>query len=542
MMDWLLGLISLAISTAFVLAASWALTRRLRTPSPAADLVVFLLLFTCIQSLLILAAGVTGLLSRWPLTLLCAGGLVACRLAGEWPDFRGWKGIGVRTRWEIALAALVVCGGVALVVKSLLFSPYWPDALYYHLSKVAEWMRAGAFVHDFSRDPRVWFTAGFEVVETWWVVFLGRDALIEFGGLQMLALALASVRALAQALGYRSAPAVAIFAFVPVVILHVTACGNDLAVAAVVLAGFALVASRAPLPLQALPLVLGAGIKASVLFAVPSIVFYMFLVNRPARMSRPLAVAVLSLAAVVGGFWYARNLALKGHPLYPVYGETANMKGLRFELSSQLYQLRLTVEDLPERAGDPRQYGAFSKAATGWGWFILPFGLPLMVGALRQDRAFRRLALAFVLGWAATLAFSPFNDFNLRFAIWFPALPAIAAARGDFRAVRIALVATAMLNFVATLAPASLHTYDAVRIPDDAARGRKVAWLMAGQLPTYLGYGKDFSRGVVFPRTLEEFRASGARVIWAVHRAAWMEKVPELRRVSGNLYELPQGR
>ena len=65
----LLRIVGLAIATGFCGSAALALRRAWRLENGSVGILVFLLLFTAVQSLVVLAAGLTGTLSFWPMTL-----------------------------------------------------------------------------------------------------------------------------------------------------------------------------------------------------------------------------------------------------------------------------------------------------------------------------------------------------------------------------------------------------------------------------------------------------------------------------------------
>ena len=258
-----LRVLGLLLATGGCGAAAAACLRPLGLESRNARLLVFLLLFSAIQSLLILAAGLSGLLSFWPLTIVgVAGGAL---LLGQRPG--GIHRPLALERSELVLVAVVGVALLSLLIKSFLLSPYTGDALQYHLPKIAEWIQAARFRWGPNHDPRVWFSGGFELIETWWVVFLHHDALIELGGLQMALIATAAVAVLAEAHEARPSLAALAYLFIPAVLLNATACGNDLAVAALTLSGYALVALEAPRSLQLFPLLLAVGVKATGGFA-----------------------------------------------------------------------------------------------------------------------------------------------------------------------------------------------------------------------------------------------------------------------------------
>jgi len=534
----IVGLVGLAVSALFCAAIAAAVRRRLLPDAdPDLALLVRLLVFTAAQMLLVLATGLAGLLSPLPLTALSAAGLGALALARALPWPR-WKPAKPETPREWILAGMALALAVSLGVKVFVLSPYWGDALYYHLPNVAEWVRARRLVFGFSPDLRTWFPMGFELVETWWVVFPGRDTLIEAGGVQMLLLAAVAVRVIARVHGLDARLAGVVFAFTPALILHATSCGNDLASGAMILAAYALVASRAPRALQAFPLLVGAGIKPTAIFAASGVLVYALRAGPGAKLDRRAAAALLVLGLVLGGFWYARNWVMKGHPLYPVYG-SESAAGLRADPLENFDTLRRTLEDLPRRLLDRFPFSTHASNATSWGWFILPWGIPLALIAVRGDPRFRGLAVAFTVGWFATIAMSPMNELNLRFAVWFPAIFALAAARTPGRLIVTAALAASLLNFAATLAPLERRARERFLIPATFPRDEPIACLFSQDLPSYLYYNSDFSRRLVYPRSMEELKASGVRVALVWDRPEWAPDVWSWKHVTWRLYEIP---
>jgi hypothetical protein len=538
-----LGFLGLGLATAALVLASEALVRRLRPERDEDDPVLLLLVFTLLQSATMLTAGFAGLLRPLPLGLAGAvalAGLLAAGVRPDWPRWRPRPGAGRAARIARLLLGL---GTGILLVKTLAWSPYWLDALYYHLPKVAAWIQEGRFAMPVGHDPRQWFSAGFELVELWWVVFPRHDLLIELGGFQMFLLALASVRRLASAHGWNPDLAALGLAFVPGVILHATACGNDLAVAALVLSALALVASGAPRLLQALPLVLGAGVKASAIFAGAGVFCLAALRPRPRGTApRGPAATLLGLAVAVASSWYLRNTILHGHPLFPAAGRNAPMTFLGTGPGDAADTVRFTVANLVTGMTDPRPFTAFADGSTSWGWFVLPAGLPCAILLLRSDPAFRRLALAFAAGWIPVIALSPANTINLRFALWFPAIFVLAAAARPGRWTWSAATVAALLNGWATLAPVE-RTPPPDHVRPDLPEGEPVACLMVYDSPAYRLYGPDFSRRVIYPASFEELEASDVQYaeIWPgapgaeLVRARWIS-------LGGPLYRAPPRR
>src|SRR5882672_135949 len=502
----LLGILGLAVSAAFCAAAAEAFRRKILPAAPRDTALLLVLLFaTALQSLMILGAGVAGLLSPIPLTLLSAAGLGAlafARLLPTLPRPLFERPVGVEG-WILAAGAALLA--VSLLVKTLLFSPYWGDALYYHLLNVAEWIQSGRLAAGFCAQPRIWWPMGFELLETWWCVFLHHDALIELAGAQMLFLAALSIRVIARVHGADPRRAALLFAFIPAVILHATSCGNDLAAAAWVLAAYALAADRLPRALQAFPLIVSAGVKPTAVFAAAGVALYAFRARPRMPLGRAPALCLLAGALLLGGYWYARNWAVKGHPLYPVYGQEG-LESHRGNPVEGFDTLRGTLEELPKRMVDRGRYSVLSSDMTSWGWFVLPWGIPLTLLAARRNPEFRRLALSFTAGAMAAIALSPLNQFNLRFALWFPALFALGAALTPSRPLLAALVVTSLLNFAATLVPVEIAGAERLRPPADFPLGEPLAVVAGPEAPGYLYYNADLRRRVHYPQSMAELR------------------------------------
>lgn len=532
-----MGFLSLLLASGVLLLLSERVVRRLRPTPDDSDPVLLLLVFSLLQSALMLAAGASGMLRPLPLGAAGVAGALFLILRPERPDWGRWTP-DWNDRVERNAFVLLAVQTLVFALKSLVLSPYWGDAVVYHLPKVAVWLQEGRFVWPVGPDGRQWFPAGFELIELWWTAFPRHDALIEAGGIQMFLLASLSVRVLAKAHGGRADLALLVFSFLPLTVLHVTATGNDLASAAFVLSAFALTAARAPWAILALPMLAGAGIKPTFLFAMGGVLAYRLRAGAPgAPPPRAWILPLLAVALLLGGFWYGRNLAVKGHPLHPFYGGDVAGPSARDPLE-HLDVLRRTLEELPARVLDRRPYTALSSATTSWGWFVLPAGLPLLLIALRSDPGLRRLLTAFAAAAFPALALSPLSDSNVRFVLWFPAIFAVAASRLPGRLAWGGAVLAAILSTIATAVPYDSRIPEAWKAPRLLARDEPVACLSTEDAPAYRLYNSDFSRRVTYPRTLEELRASGVRYaqVWP----GWPHEgeLSRWRRVEGRIYEV----
>jgi hypothetical protein len=144
-----------------------------------------------------------------------------------------------------------------------------------------------------------------------------------------------------------------------------------------------------------------------------------------------LAVAwVLMAALFLGSFWYARNWILQGNPFFP-YGvsvESAQVveaaeRTTRFDLTNFLENLR----SFAQRFGDKQQrITPDLPNTTGWGWVAYGLGLPALVWGLVRRPAARVLFAGFVVSLLVLFFSSPTSPWNMRYAIWFPALFSVA--------------------------------------------------------------------------------------------------------------------
>ncbi len=532
-----LRILGLLLATGGCGAAAAACLPSLALESRSARFLAFLLLFTAIQSLLILAAGLGGFLSVWPLTVLgTAGGALLLRSRNA----AGTLALRVPDRSELLFVVAVGIALLSLLIKAFLLAPYTGDALQYHLPKIAEWVQAGRFRWGTNHDPRVWFSGGFELVETWWVVFLHHDALIELGGLQMALIAVAAVVMLAEAHDARPGLAVLAYLFIPAVLLNATACGNDLAVAALTLAAYAMVAAGAPRPLQLFSLLLAVGVKATGGFAAVGVVAYAAFRKWPGRpLPRPASLALLASGMLLAAFWYARNLLVAGHPLYPFYGSHGEFTWSPQQAGVDVLSLQSSIQVLDLRLLDREPYESLNRLNAGWGWAVLPLGFPALLLSLRADRRLLPLLLSFVLAACVTLACVTFDDSNLRFILWFPALFALALARRPAPIWTAAVFLACALNFAATLSPSERHHADHLQTPASLPPAAPVACVFDQSASSYRLYNPDFSRRVFYPRSMEELRRSGARFVYMVGTPEWARPVRQWPAIAKDYYEVP---
>jgi hypothetical protein len=546
-----------------LLASSWIL-RRIGTGRAAPDLVLLLTLRYTLIAVSVLVAGLGGFLTPAGLGFPLALAFVVLLALGE------HRRLPVR---RIPRLGPLLAGGFAFVVARMLlqvwcFAPYVGDALSYHLPKVAEWVQQGRISSVTGADLRSTFPAGFELLEIWWTVFLHHDVLIEMAGVEFWLLGAAAVHALARWTGLSarsSAFAALIYGLTPTFAFQATACLNDGAVAALVLSTCVLIAFRLSPFLWVWIAALGTGVKPTYLFALPGFAVLAWLCRSAPSLPGPrrilLAVAAAGLA--VGGFWYARNLALHGNPLYPM--ASADGRHLNQQVGPRLGSL---LENLRRIADDhlldsQAPYGPMTKYASGWGPVPFAAGLLAALWVVRFDRGTRILALSIIVSTLCILALVVPDSWFMRFILFFPALTAVALARfsASFRPAWWVAGFALALQFLGTFVPDDFGIDQVSEIvrepwrerglgplvpgePDDA----RVACLVPGGRKEYLLYRPDFSRRVEYLREHDLGRiesameSQGLRVLYAPsNHPAIIQAMQErrLKSLTGRFFAKP---
>jgi hypothetical protein len=523
----ILGVLAMIAANGAVALGARLLLARIAVGRPAVDVVLFLLLRLLLISAAVLIAGSAGGLTAPVLGIAGAAALALLFALGAHrglrrPSLEGWD------RWVIVLAALVA---VRLLLQVWFLAPFHDDTLSYHLPKIAEWIRSGGFTRELGSDPRTPFPAGFELIETWWVVFLHHDALIEMAGVEFLVLAGAGAFALAREMGWsvKSASIAALFfVLTPGLHLQATSCLNDGPVAALVVASAALILARVPPALILVPVGLGIGIKPTTAYALPGLAVIAWLCRREPRTAvpSPRAVwAVCGAALAVGAAWYLRNWVIFGNPVHPM-----GLDGMKTATGgTTLQRMGPSVRSLVENLSgllDVRIYDRINPpnaAGTGnfnWGAAAFAIGAPALVLLLRTEAPLRRLSIGLALSMASVFFLVQYDLWSARFVLFLTVLPALALARLWERHRIVAVLASAALGsqLLGTcvpglvpgeslrrmvFAPAALRA--AHPVPQRLDRGGTVGYFDDADGRAYLLYGPDFSRRVVYLRdeTLE---------------------------------------
>jgi hypothetical protein len=561
------GLLGMAAANAATLLFAHELLRQVRTDVPAVDLVLFLLLRFALVSLVTLLALATGMFTSAAMGLLGAAGLAALLAAGahrRLPRFRLPK----THPLLLAAAALVT---LRLLLQVWFFAPMLPDVQSYHLPKVAEWIAHGRMTGELGPDLRSNFPAGFELLEAWWCCFLHHDVLIEMAGVEFLALAAAAAYALARwvDLDARAAAFAALLtALTPGLHLQATSCLNDGAIAALTLSIVVLLVHRVHPGLVVFAVALAMGVKPTTAYVLPGLALLAWMLRKEPLRGSPSGRTVAALAAAalaIGGFWYARNLAVHGNPVYPMTrrGITDSSGDVILPANASLANLCQNFEKFADRRlMDKRsEPGAVTALGAGWGAAAVCCGLTALLAQLGESRRLRLLSIAFLVSMTGVFASVLPDPWFLRFVLFFPALPAIAAARmaAARRGVRWIAWSCAGLCFLSTMLPTELavggvgdlirqpwRTRVSIPLAGLPERGRPVAVVDAPRWYFYQLYGPDFSRRVEFIRakTADELRAQlereSIRDVYSSSVPAVGEAIKQgwLRRTLGSFLEV----
>ena len=245
-------------------------------------------------------------------------------------DLAAWR----RRPWA---SALVVLAGLALgwqLVVALVLPPYAFDALTYHLTTVAEWIRHG----DLAPSPLdlccAYYPATPELLITLPALLLGNDALVDVVQVPFVLLGAAATAGLARSAGVcrsGAAAAGALFVLTPAVRTQAPTDYVDVLQAALVLAALHSLTRFAVtgVPFRLVVAGLAAGLELGTKGTGPIWAVVLFLAAiaaavlavRRGRVRAAAAVTAIGssavLGAVLGGWWYLRNSVTTGNPLYP---------------------------------------------------------------------------------------------------------------------------------------------------------------------------------------------------------------------------------
>ncbi len=228
------------------------------------------------------------------------------------------------------------------------------------------------------------------------------------------------------------------------------------------------------------------------------------------------AAAAATLAA--GFFWYVRNLIWYGNPVYPVGSPSYEGEAVAVQAGPSLRSMLANASDLVERKIYDNQggYGAKVDLIPGWGPVIFACGLLAFPLALRERPRLRRLAVGFLVSLGSCFLLIIHDPWCLKYVFFFPAILClaitwVARAVGGVRGIcTLALViafAGTMLPYdlqwkhLRILAAQSWRTRTALVLREPNLREGKVGCFGGYPAFSYLLYGPDFSREVIYLRS-----------------------------------------
>ena len=469
-----LGIISWLINLAFTLLAAYLLTRRIKSGRLIIDLIVFIFFWIFLVTLFLFVFGLAGLLAAEPLGIASFIGLVILfalpptriEILNSKADLKQiqtaikswWWGL---PRWvQVITTVFIIVSAIRAIFLIWALPPFIWDSLTYHLTNVAQWIQDQRISVFNTPIDRIYTPANYEVFAAWFAVFIHHDVIIEASGLPAYVLAGLSVYAIGRSLevppwaswiatlGYLSTPALT---------FAVTGTKNDPLIAGLYLMSLAFVIhistksskSRRFGPVFALVLavLLAVGTKAYIVHLLPGLLiagfffsfrtgdaWFWFRVPRlffsetreRGRVFAVIVVLVLLCGLLLGSYWYIRNWTQMGNPFYPYSVDVGGSRvlesgetGFQIGLNNLLDNLGLFAK----KFGD-KQYRITPDLpnTTGWGWIVYGMGIPASLWAFITHWKYRIVFSTFILSLLGLFASSLLDPWNMRFAIWFPAI------------------------------------------------------------------------------------------------------------------------
>lgn len=481
----LIGALCWLVSSLFLVLAAYLVYPLFRTHRPSLNIVIFVFLLIFLTTATTFLFGMAGQLKPLPVALASLAGMVVCGLLAptrtrimEMPKSvmqiiqlvkDAWSSMPRWLQWVAIFFAGVSL--VRFVFLSWALPPFVWDSLTYHLTNVAEWTQRGRIELFETSVVRIHNAANYEVLATWFTVFLHHDVIIELAGLPVYFLAFLSIYAIGRTLSFsRTASFVAglAYASTPALLIATTGTKNDPHMAAYYLAGFVLLLQLRKMDTSqeganilglmavwVLVFFLALGTKAYILHLLPGWLFAAFVGTEGTilrglkrwgtllrrgyaevlglKNSARLALILILLAgAILGLYWNARNWLLTGNPFYP-YGvavETEQVfEGAGKTIPLSVSRLIENLSSLTDKFGDrAAMIMPDLPETTGWGWIAYGLGLPALVWGCVRKREIRLLTTAFALSFTFLYMSTRPSPWNMRYATWVPAIFVFAVA------------------------------------------------------------------------------------------------------------------
>jgi hypothetical protein len=238
--------------------------------------------------------------------------------------------------WAVLSVSLVLAVSIHLVMRSLFLAvKVVSDGPIYHLYFAARWWKAGRLLlvaAPFGENAATYFPANGDLWFTWLMASWGGDRLARVGQAPFLAVAALAAFGCARFMGAgRSASAIATCWFVsstPLLVFSFEPNVDTIFVAGYLLATYFFLhglrneGNTGATCLGALAAGAALGTKSVGLVFVPPLlllaVAFALRGKAPSRLKIMRAAAIVSLPLVIGGYWFLRNLAVTGNPVYPL--------------------------------------------------------------------------------------------------------------------------------------------------------------------------------------------------------------------------------
>ena len=476
------GVICWIINFAFILVVAYLVSRQMRSGRLILDLTIYVFLWIFFVTLILLFAGLAGLLAPLPLGLFSLIGLVTLLAVPSTRkallfvkyDLKQLRSV-VRVWWgELPVwVRIVAIGFLVVTVIRMVFliwalPPFVWDSLTYHLTRVAQWIQDQRISVFDTPIERIYTPANYEVFAAWFTIFIHHDVVVEAAGLPAYLLAGLSVYAIARSLeisGWASLLGAIAYLSTPALLLAVTGTKNDPMMTALYLMAAALIidlSSRRAAILRSgyagmllslvLVLLLAVGTKPYIMhLSVGLLVIgggFLLQDKRSGHWYREkwkslasffsssiniriMVVSLLISGLFLGSYWYLRNWSLTGNPFYPYgisIGDTplAPREGV---VPVDLENLWRNLKLFAEKFGDKQnRILPDLPNTTGWGWVVYGMGLPALAWGVIRNRRIRILTVGFSISFLAIMISNRASPWNMRYVVWFPALLCLALA------------------------------------------------------------------------------------------------------------------